>query len=185
MVPVMIGLFGFTTKDSIAISSAIVFWSALLRFVLFSAYASHPERPDATEVDYNVVKAVFPVYLVGSYFGVILSVSLGELILVILMMFVLSALSVQVLLKAISLFKKESAALRAAEGDFVAANSAQQNEENKVQDGTKGEAGKNNIQTVGGPGGENTPLLADSSEGTEADRKELEHLLAKERNTCS
>ena len=108
MVPVLIGMFSFTTKDSIPISSAIVFWSAFLRFVLFSAYTPHPERPNATEVDYNVGKAVFPVYLVGSYFGVILSVSLGELILVILMMTVLTLLSVQVLCKAMNLYKKES-----------------------------------------------------------------------------
>ena len=93
MVPVLIGMFGFTTKDAIPISSAIVFWSAFLRFILISAYAPHPLRPNATQVDYNVVKAVFPIYLVGSYFGVILSVSLGELILVILMMTVLTLLS--------------------------------------------------------------------------------------------
>ena len=121
MVPVLIGMFGFTTKDAIPISSAIVFWSALLRFVLVSAYAPHPLRSHATQVDYNVVKTVFPVYLVGSYFGVILSVSLGELILVILMMTVLFVLSVQVLLKAISLFRKETIELKKAEGDFVPA----------------------------------------------------------------
>ena len=137
MVPVLIGMFGFTTKDSIAISSAIVFWSAFLRFVLFSAYASHPERPNATEVDYNVVKAVFPVYLVGSYFGVILSVSLGELILVVLMMTVLTGLSVQVLLKAINLFRKESIAIKAAEGEFVPAEGSLTQDSAKLEDGKK------------------------------------------------
>ena len=104
MVPVLIGMYGFATKDAIPISSAIVFWSALLRFGLISAYAPHPERPNATQVDYNIVQAVFPVYLVGGYFGVILSVSMGELILVILMMLLLFALCVQVLLKAVKLY---------------------------------------------------------------------------------
>ena len=94
MVPVLIGMYGFATKDAIPISSAIVFWSALLRFGLISAYAPHPERPNATQVDYNIVQAVFPVYLVGGYFGVILSVSMGELILVILMMLLLFSLCV-------------------------------------------------------------------------------------------
>ena len=112
MVPVLIGMFGFSTKDAIPISSAIVFWSAFLRFVLVSAYAPHPERPNATQVDYNIIKTVFPIYLIGSYFGVILSVSLGELILVILMMTVLFTLSIQVLLKAISLYKKETIELK-------------------------------------------------------------------------
>ena len=94
MVPVLIGMYGFSTKDAIPISCAIVFWSALLRFGLISAFAPHPERPNATQVDYNIVKAVFPVYLVGGYFGVMLSVSMGELILVILMMLLLFALCV-------------------------------------------------------------------------------------------
>ena len=75
-------------------ASVIVFLSAVVRFVLFSAYARHPERDNATEVDYNLVKAVFPSFLVGSYFGVILSVSLGELFLAILIMLILTLLAV-------------------------------------------------------------------------------------------
>ena len=154
MVPVLIGMFGFTTKDAIPISSAIVFWSAFLRFVLVSAYAPHPLRSHATQVDYNVVKTVFPVYLVGSYFGVILSVSLGELILVILMMTVLFVLSVQVLLKAISLFRKETIELKKAEGDFVAAEGGVAA---KAEDEKKPDALNQSTSSV------NTEGLADSA----------------------
>mmetsp|Transcript_32910 Transcript_32910/g.40698 ORF Transcript_32910/g.40698 Transcript_32910/m.40698 type:complete len:147 (+) Transcript_32910:286-726(+) len=112
----------FSTKESIAISSAIVAESALLRFVFFSAYGKHPDRDGATEIDYNLSRAVFPTFLIGSYFGVILSVSLGELVLAILIMAVLTALSFQTLFKAIALFKKESAKLRADEaGNFIRA----------------------------------------------------------------
>lgn len=80
----------------------------MIRFIFFSAHSKHPDRPEATEIDYNIVRVAYPMFLVGSYFGVILSVSLGELILAILIMAVLSVLSVQVLWKAISLYKKET-----------------------------------------------------------------------------
>ena len=94
LIPVMIGVFGFHTKDAIPCASAIVFESATLRFVTYSAHAPHPVRPNATQIDYNLVRAVFPAFLVGSYFGVILSVGLGELILAILIMLVLSFLTI-------------------------------------------------------------------------------------------
>ena len=83
-----------------------------MRFVFFSAYAPHPERKNATEVDYNLVRAVFPAFLVGSYFGVILSVALGELILAIMIMAILTLLAIQVLFKAIGMYKKETIKMR-------------------------------------------------------------------------
>ena len=89
----MIGMLHFTTKESIALTSAIVTESALIRFVFFSAHAKNPDRPDATEIDYNLVRATYPLFLVGSYFGVIFSVSLGELILAVMIMTLLCFLS--------------------------------------------------------------------------------------------
>ena len=108
LIPLLIGMFQFKTKPSIAIASAIVFLSSLVRFVFMSAYAEHPDRPNATQIDYNLVRAAFPAFLVGGYFGVLLSVSLGELILAVLIMITLTLLSIQVLYKACSLYKKES-----------------------------------------------------------------------------
>ena len=55
-----------------------------------------------------MVRAVFPAFLAGSYFGVILSVGLGELPLAILIMLVLSLLTIQVVWKAVKLYKKET-----------------------------------------------------------------------------
>ena len=80
LIPLLIGMFQFKTKQSIAIASAIVFESSLVRFVFMSAYAGHPDRLNATQIDYNLVRAAFPAFLVGGYFGVLLSVSLGELL---------------------------------------------------------------------------------------------------------
>ena len=108
LIPLLIGLFRFKTKDSIAIASAVVWLSAALRFVTYSAYAGHPARPNATQIDYNLVRAVFPAFLVGSYFGVILSVGLGELPLAILIAIVLIGLTVQTWKKSCTLYKKET-----------------------------------------------------------------------------
>ena len=101
LVPLLIGMFKFSTKESIALTSAIVTESALIRFIFFSAHTKHPDRPDATEIDYNIVRVAYPMFLVGSYFGVIFSVSLSELVLAILIMIVLSFLSLQVVWKAV------------------------------------------------------------------------------------
>jgi len=98
----------FSTKESIAITPAIVTESALIRFVFFSAHAPHPDRPEATEIDYNLVRIVYPVFLIGSYFGTFLSVSLGELFLTIMIMTIMTLLSIQVLWKAVTIYKKES-----------------------------------------------------------------------------
>ena len=43
-VPIAIGLLLFQVKDAIAMSTAIVFETAILRFAFFSAYKPHPER---------------------------------------------------------------------------------------------------------------------------------------------
>ena len=64
------------------------------------------------------MRAAFPAFLVGGYFGVLLSVSLGELILAVLMMVTLVLLSIQVLVKSIKLYKKESAQLAASKDEF-------------------------------------------------------------------
>ena len=108
LVPILISMFHFSTKESIAISPAIVAESALIRFVFFSAHEPHPDRPGATVIDYNVVRVAYPIFLVGSYFGTFLSVSLGELFLAIMIMVVLTLLAIQLLWKAVKLYKRES-----------------------------------------------------------------------------
>ena len=45
VVPIVIGFFHFSSKEAIAISTSIVFETAILRFVFFSAWSKHPEAP--------------------------------------------------------------------------------------------------------------------------------------------
>ena len=79
VVPITIGLFHFSGKEAIAISTCIVFETAILRFTLFSAWTRHPEKKEQTEIDYNTARIAFPIFLVGSYFGVILYILLADL----------------------------------------------------------------------------------------------------------
>ena len=79
VVPIAIGMFRFSSKEAIAISTCMVCEGAIIRFVLFSAWTKHPEAPEKTEIDYNTVRVVYPLFLVGSYLGVIFYIILSEL----------------------------------------------------------------------------------------------------------
>jgi len=108
VVPITIGLFHFSSKDAIAISTAIVFETAILRFVFFSAWTKHPENSEKTEIDYNTVRVVYPLFLVGSYLGVIFYIILSELWITVLIVVCLGTLSIQMIFKSRSKFMAES-----------------------------------------------------------------------------
>ena len=106
--PLLVGFYRFKTKEAIPITASLVFLAASIRFIFFSSRQPHPEKPNSTVIDYTLVKTVFPTFLIGSYFGVLVSVSLGELILSILLMAILTFLSIKVFLKGRTMYKKES-----------------------------------------------------------------------------
>ena len=108
VVPITIGLFHFSSKEAIAISSAIVFETAIIRFAFFSAWTKHPEAPERTEIDYNTVSIVYPLFLVGSYMGIIFYIILSELWITILIIAILGTLSIQMIFKSRQKFMAES-----------------------------------------------------------------------------
>lgn len=99
VVPITIAFFHFTSKEAIAISTSIVFESAIIRFVFFSAWTKHPEDASKTEIDYNTVRVVYPLFLVGSYLGVIFYIILSELWITVLIIGCLGTLSIQMIFK--------------------------------------------------------------------------------------
>ena len=109
VVPIAIGLFHFNSKEAIAISTAIVCEGAIIRFVFFSAWTRHPEAPKKTEIDYNTVRVVYPLFLVGSYLGVIFYIILSELYITVLIIVCLGTLSIQMIFKSRQKFMAESA----------------------------------------------------------------------------
>lgn len=62
-------------------SLAIVFESGFIRTFGFSFWATHPER-ESSEIDFNTVRVAFPLFLVGSYLGVLTSMLLPDILLV-------------------------------------------------------------------------------------------------------
>ena len=98
----------FSAVDAIPMGAAMVLQTALLRFIFFSSSAKHPEKPYSTEIDYNMVKIVQPLFLLGSYFGVLVYIALGEMILVVLLIAVLTPIGLQSLCKGRSMYAKES-----------------------------------------------------------------------------
>ena len=77
IIPVAIALFGFSTREAIAISNFTIFAGALVRFFFFSVWESHPTK-DKTIVDYSVARIMMPVVLLGSYFGTMLNLIIPE-----------------------------------------------------------------------------------------------------------
>ena len=124
VVPMAIGLFHFSTKEAIAISSVIVFETAIIRFVFFSAWAKHPEAPTKTEIDYNTVRIVFPLFLVGSFLGVMFYIVCSELWLTVLIIVCLGSLSIQMIFKSRQKFMAESVKIAQEENDAAAALTA-------------------------------------------------------------
>ena len=123
-VPIAIGLLLFQVKDAIAMSTAIVFETAILRFAFFSAHKPHPERENATEIDYNTVRVVFPLFLVGSFAGVYLTIALSELLLTVLIISVFGVLTLYTLWKSRQLFIKETIKLQTEADEFIESNAS-------------------------------------------------------------
>ena len=94
VVPVAMCMFHFSSKEAIAISTPIVFMTAIIRFIFFSAWTKHPEVPTKTEIDFNTVRVVYPLFLTGSFFGVIFYIILSEVLLTVLLIVCLGTLSV-------------------------------------------------------------------------------------------
>ena len=113
VVPITIGLFHFSSKEAIAISTCIVFETAILRFTLFSGWTRHPENKEKTEIDYNTARIAFPIFLVGSYFGVILYILLADLWLTVIAVITLGITSTQMIFKSRAKFMAETKKFKA------------------------------------------------------------------------
>lgn len=110
-VPIMMAFFHFKTKQVVAMSLAIVFQSGFIRTFGFSFWASHPDKKDSTEIDWNTVKVAYPLFLVGSYLGVLTSMVLPDILLCVLLTIILVYLCYTSFVKGRLLWQNESRAL--------------------------------------------------------------------------
>lgn len=110
IIPVCIALFGFNTIQAIALSNAVIFVGACVKYFGFSIFQDHPQKK-TTIVDYNLCAVMLPLVLAGSFVGVIISNILPEAILTIILVVVLIYLTYDSFSKAIGLWKKETIAM--------------------------------------------------------------------------
>ena len=93
IIPIIMSLFTFTTKEAIAISGFTIFTGSVARF-LYSWHQRHPEK-DATLIDYGIVIVMMPLVLVGSFVGVLLNIMLPPVILSSILTVILVLLTLQ------------------------------------------------------------------------------------------
>lgn len=78
-VPIVMICWGFSTKESVAISGATIFVGSVVRF-FYSLDRKHPEKK-ATSIDYGIVIVMLPLVLVGAFTGVLVNIILPPIIL--------------------------------------------------------------------------------------------------------
>ena len=79
IIPIIMAMFTFTTKEAIAISGFTIFTGSVARFI-YSWNQRHPDK-DATMIDYGIVIVMMPLVLLGSFVGVLLNIILPPIIL--------------------------------------------------------------------------------------------------------
>ena len=91
MIPIIMALFMFTTKEAIAISGFTILCGSVARFII-TVDQKHPEK-DATVIDYGIVIVMMPLVLVGSFVGVLVNLTLPGLVLSLMLTIILVALT--------------------------------------------------------------------------------------------
>jgi uncharacterized membrane protein YfcA len=105
-VPIVMICWGFSTKESVAISGATIFVGSVVRF-FYSIDRKHPEKK-ATSIDYGIVIVMLPLVLVGSFTGVLVNIMLPPLILSGILTLLLIYLTWSSYKSAIKIWRKET-----------------------------------------------------------------------------
>jgi uncharacterized membrane protein YfcA len=79
IIPVTMAMFGFSTKEAIALSGALILAGSLARFAM-QVNEKHPQK-EATLIEYNYVIVMLPMVLVGSFIGVLVNITTPKVIL--------------------------------------------------------------------------------------------------------
>ena len=107
LIPILLGFFGFDTKQAIAQSNASILVASLARF-LFNFNKSHPHKEGkGILVDYNVASLMLPTITVGATFGVMLNKVLPGLVQAILLSVLLVLVASTTLIKLFSIIRDE------------------------------------------------------------------------------
>ena len=105
-VPLVAICWGFSTKQSIAISGCTIFIGAIVRY-FYSYGKKHPEKK-ATIIDYGIVIVMLPLVVCGGAVGVLVNLTFAPAYLTLTLTFLLLALTWQSALKMMEIYRKET-----------------------------------------------------------------------------
>ena len=108
IIPLSMAMFGFTTKNAVAISNSTIFCGAIVRFFMFSIWQRHPTKTDATLIDYSVASVMIPAVLIGSYVGILVNVMMPDTVLQIVLTLLLVYMTYESFKKAVTKYKAEN-----------------------------------------------------------------------------
>ena len=106
VIPIIMALFMFTTKEAIAISGFTILCGSVARFIM-TINQVHPDK-DATVIDYGIVIVMMPLVLCGSFIGVLVNLTLPGIILSAMLTIILIGLTMQSWNKANQIYAKET-----------------------------------------------------------------------------
>lgn len=104
-IPISMTLFGFSTKEAIAICSWISLVGCVIRYIL-DLNERHPLK-DATVIDYNIVILCMPMVLVGAFFGVLVNVVMPKIFLGVVLTYLAVSLFLKVYVQAKRIYDQE------------------------------------------------------------------------------
>lgn len=89
IIPICIAMYGFGTRQAIALSNAIIFLGAVTRYLGFSFNDRNPEDDTKTLINHSLSCVMMPMVLMGSYVGVMLNILMPEVVICIVLTLVL------------------------------------------------------------------------------------------------
>lgn len=110
MVPILLMMFDFDTKQSVALANGIIFFSGAVKFFV-GIRRTHPKIPHRTLINYNVVLIFISSVLLGAFIGSIVSPSIPEFLQLIGLVIVVVLAMLKSFKKSVSLYKKENIAM--------------------------------------------------------------------------
>lgn len=133
LVPIYILVMGFSPKQAIPLSNVTVFGGAVANTIL-----NLPKRhPDANRplVDWDLILVMEPLTIAGALIGAFLNKILPEVLLILLLVALLTFTSWETLTKAIKMYKKETAAMKAAkESELTKLAAKMENDEEEAEE---------------------------------------------------
>ncbi len=107
LVPITMLFFDFGIKEAVPISTALVFISALVRFI-GNMPERHPKNNNKTVVDYELVNLAVPALFVGSLAGVVIVSTLPDMFVLVMLCLVLLYAGIMTFRLGLKMYRQET-----------------------------------------------------------------------------